>query len=51
MPEEGEVREELIRAITDEFREYETLQKANQDLQIRIIKNDNNQRSEDVKTE
>jgi len=29
LPEEGEVREELIRAITDEFREYETLQKAN----------------------
>jgi len=29
LPEEGEVREELIRAINDEFREYETLQRAN----------------------
>jgi hypothetical protein len=26
LPEEGEVREELIRAIADEFREYQTLQ-------------------------
>jgi len=40
LPEEGEVREELLRAINDEFREYETLQRANQDLQTRIIKND-----------
>lgn len=51
LPEEGEVREELIRAINDEFREYETLQRANQELQTRIIKNDHNQRSDDVKTE
>merc|ERR1711957_1010921 len=47
LPEEGEVREELMRAITDEYREYQTLNQSNQDLQTRIIKNDNNQRDTD----
>ena len=51
LPEEGEVREELMRAITDEYREYQTLNQSNQDLQTRIIKNDNNQRDTDMKTE
>lgn len=49
LPEEGEVREELIRAITDEFREYENLQKSNTELQQRIIKNEFNQRDNEVK--
>ena len=50
LPEEGEVKEELVRAITDEFREYETLQRSNQDLQQRIIKNgDGGSRDGDVK--
>jgi len=38
LPEEGEVREELVRAIADEFKEYQTLQQVNIDLQQRIIK-------------
>lgn len=41
------MREELIRAITDEFREYESLQKANTELQQRIIKNEFSQRDND----
>jgi len=47
LPEEGEVKEELIRAVTDEFREYETLKRANEDLQMRIIKNDSSKMTND----
>ena len=32
LPDEVEVKEELIRAVTDEWKEYETLKRANEDL-------------------